>query len=100
MSTYDISPPITKYEEENANLRALSRQEDAKYISADRSSDRTKRQTAIVHRNRRERYNMFTGYLATESKQQMIAMSYTKKRLAREKQHWFPHSMFQSLSGC
>lgn len=92
MSTYDIAPPIAKYEEENANLRALSRQEDSKYISADRSSDRAKRQTAIVHRNKRERYNLYASMLAAESKEQMIAMGYTKKRLAREKQHWFAHS--------
>jgi THO complex subunit 2 len=92
MSTYDVAPPITKYEEETANLRALSRQEDSKYVSADRSSDRIKRQSAMQHRSRRDRYNMFANLLAQESKDQIITMGYTKKRLAKEKQHWFAHS--------
>ncbi|KAI0693806.1 transcription factor/nuclear export subunit protein 2-domain-containing protein [Cytidiella melzeri] len=92
MSTYDISPPIAKYEEENANLRALSRQEDSKYVSADRSSDRIKRLSANLHRNKRDRYNLFANYLAQESKDQIIAMGYTKRRLAKEKQHWFAHN--------
>ncbi|KAI0091900.1 transcription factor/nuclear export subunit protein 2-domain-containing protein [Irpex rosettiformis] len=92
MSTYDIAPPLAKYEEETANLRALSRQEDSKYISADRSSDRTKRLSASQHRSKRDRYNSFANLLAQESKDQVTAMGYTKKRMAKEKQHWFVHN--------
>lgn len=38
LSTYDLSPPSSKYDEEGAALRTLSRQEDSKYITADRSA--------------------------------------------------------------
>ncbi|TFY81790.1 hypothetical protein EWM64_g2223 [Hericium alpestre] len=92
LSTYDLAPPSSKYDEEGANLRALSRQEDTKYVQADRSSDRTKRQTAFAHRSRRERYNMFVHTLAQELKEQMISRMYTIKRLNKEKGHWFRHS--------
>ncbi|TFY82830.1 hypothetical protein EWM64_g1183 [Hericium alpestre] len=64
LSTYDLAPPSSKYDDEGANLHALSRQEDTKYVQADRSSDRTKRQTAFAHRSRRERCNMFVHTLA------------------------------------
>ena len=92
LSTYDISPPLAKYEEETANLRALSRQEDSKYISADRSSDRMKRLSAGQHRNKRDRYNTFANLLTQESKDQVIAIGYTKKRMVKERSLWFAHS--------
>lgn len=91
LSTYDLSPPAAKYDEEGAALRALSRQEDSKYIAADRSADRTKRLTASSHRTRRDRYNMFVNTLAQEFKEQTVSRAFTMKRLAREKQHWFSH---------
>ena len=72
-------------------LRTLSREEDAKYFSADRSSDRAKRLTAYAHRERRNRYNHFIDILNNELKEQTAARSFTIKRLAREKQHWFAH---------
>ncbi|KAF7353062.1 THO complex subunit 2 [Mycena venus] len=92
LSTYDLTPPSAKYDEEVANLRNLSRQEDSAYISADRSSDRNIRLTASSHRSRRDRYNAFVGTLAQEFKQQTLLRAFTLKRLAREKQHWFAHS--------
>ena len=70
-------------------MRALSRQEDYKYIAADRSSDRAKRLTASSHRVRRARYNDFVNLLAQEYKEQAASRVFTIKRLAREKQHWF-----------
>ena len=40
---YDLSPTAARYDGEGAALRTPSRQEDeGKYISADRSSDRAK----------------------------------------------------------
>ncbi|KAF9468910.1 transcription factor/nuclear export subunit protein 2-domain-containing protein [Collybia nuda] len=92
LSTYDLSPPAAKYDEEGAALRTLSRQEDSKYIAADRSADRVKRLTASSHRTRRDRYNMFVNTLAQEFKEQTVSRAFTMKRLAREKQHWFAHS--------
>lgn len=77
-------------------MRALSRQEDAKYLAADRSSDRVKRATASVHRQKRDRCNIYVQKLAKEFKEQTAARAFTMKRLAREKSHWFAHSMFVS----
>jgi THO complex subunit 2 len=91
LSTYDLSPPAAKYDEEGAALRALSRQEDSKYIAADRSADRNKRLTASSHRTRRDRYNTFVNTLAQEFKEQTASRVFTMKRLAREKLHWFSH---------
>jgi hypothetical protein len=79
-------------------LRTLSREEDTKYFSADRSSDRAKRLTAYSHRERRNRYNHFIDVLNNELKEQTAARSFTIKRLAREKQHWFSHSMSTTVS--
>lgn len=89
LSTYDLAPPGSKYDEEVSALRTLSRQEDSKYIAADRSADRTKRLTASSHRVRRGRYNDFVNSLAQEYKEQAASRAFTIKRLAREKQHWF-----------
>ncbi len=88
---YDIAPPSSRYDEEGAKLRALSRQEDAKYNAADRSADRSKRSSAAAHRNRRDRYTTFVNILAQEFKEQTVSRQFTIKRLAREKQHWFAH---------
>lgn len=91
LSTYDLTPPAAKYDEEGSALRMLSRQEDSKYIAADRSADRSKRLTASSHRTRRDRYNNFVNLLAQEFKDQTVSRAFTMKRLAREKQHWFSH---------
>ncbi|KAK7061446.1 THO complex subunit 2 [Favolaschia claudopus] len=92
LSTYDLSPPSTKYDEEVANLRNLSRQEDSALTSADRSSDRNVRLTASSHKSRRDRYTSFVNSLTQEYKQQTVLRAFTLKRLAREKQHWFSHT--------
>ena len=99
MSTYDLSPPAARYEEECSSLRALSRTEDSLYIAADRSPDRARRMTAAQHRDRRNRINMVVSQLNQELKDQTAARAFTIKRLAREKQHWFAHSrwLFTSL---
>ncbi|KAH8106136.1 transcription factor/nuclear export subunit protein 2-domain-containing protein [Cristinia sonorae] len=91
LSTYELSPPLSKYEEECKNLRALSQQEDSKGIAADRSSDRARRATAIIHREKRNRLNDFAATLAKEMNEQADVRLFTLKRLAREKQHWFAH---------
>ncbi|KAG7448931.1 uncharacterized protein BT62DRAFT_653210 [Guyanagaster necrorhizus] len=91
LSTYDLSPPMAKYDEEGAALRALSHQEDSRYVAADRSADRQKRLTAAAHRSKRDRYNQLVNTLNRELKQQIISREYTQKRLAQEKQHWFAH---------
>ncbi|KAL1944225.1 hypothetical protein VTO73DRAFT_3410 [Trametes versicolor] len=92
MSTYDLSPPAAKYDEECATLRTLSRTEDSLYISADRSADRAKRMTANTHRDKRNRINTIVGMLSQELKEQTAARAFTIKRLAREKHHWFSHN--------
>ncbi|KAI0312477.1 transcription factor/nuclear export subunit protein 2-domain-containing protein [Amylostereum chailletii] len=91
LSTYDLSPPSAKYDEEGAALAVLSRQENSKYISADRSSDRAKRLGALAHRQRRDRYNQYADALVKELKEQTASRVFTIKRLAREKSHWFAH---------
>ncbi|KAI9063149.1 hypothetical protein FKP32DRAFT_1651303 [Trametes sanguinea] len=91
LSTYDLSPPAAKYDEECATLRTLSRQEDSLYIAADRSSDRAKRMTANSHRDKRNRINGIVNALSQELKEQTAARAFTIKRLSREKQHWFAH---------
>ncbi|KAF7301535.1 hypothetical protein MIND_00719000 [Mycena indigotica] len=92
MSSYDIAPPVTKYEEHNKILKELSAMEDTKYNQADRSPDRNIRVTAASHRHRRDRYNQFLNSLAQELKQQTLLRAFTIKRLAREKAHWFAHA--------
>ena len=99
LSTYDLSPPMAKYDEEGAALRALSRQEDSRYVAADRSADRQKRLTAAAHRSKRDRYNQLVNTLNRELKQQIISREYTQKRLAQEKQYWFAHCKFMVV-GC
>ena len=91
LSTYELAPPAARYDEECSTLRNLSRQEDSKYISAERSSDRTKRQTSYLHKDRRNRYNQYIHMLGQELKEQTAVRVFTIKRLAREKQHWFTH---------
>lgn len=91
LSTYELAPPAARYDEECSTLRNLSRQEDSKYISAERSSDRTKRQKSYLHRDRRNRYNQYIHMLGEELKEQTAVRVFTIKRLAREKQHWFTH---------
>lgn len=101
LSTYDLVPPLAKYNEENIALRTLSKQEDAKLYSAERSSDRAKRQGALLHRQRRERYNSFANMLTQELKEQTVSRQFTLKRLAREKNHWFSHiGQFSAHSDC
>ncbi|KAJ3723327.1 transcription factor/nuclear export subunit protein 2-domain-containing protein [Lentinula raphanica] len=89
LSTYDLSPPASRYDEETAALRSLSRQEDSKYSACDKSSDRSRRLLASSHRNRRDRFNNFASTLVEEFKEQTISRAFTVKRLAREKAHWF-----------
>lgn len=93
LSTYDLSPPTEKYRSEGDVLRALSRQEDTLYNIADRSSDRAKRATAHQHKEKRNRINTIISTLLDEAKEQTAARSFTLKRLAREKQHWFAHAL-------
>nr|VWP00540.1 Palmitoyltransferase AKR1 (EC (Ankyrin repeat-containing protein AKR1) [Ganoderma boninense] len=92
LSTYDLCPPATRYDEECATLRVLSRSEDSKSIIADRSADRAKRMTAVIHREKRNRINNVVTALSQEFKEQAAARAFTIKRLAREKQHWFAHN--------
>ncbi|KXN87957.1 THO complex subunit 2 [Leucoagaricus sp. SymC.cos] len=98
LSMYDLAPPTARYAEEGANLRNLSRQEDSKYTSADRSSDRARRITASIHRQRRDKYNTYANLLSEELKEQSASRSFTIKRLAREKPHWFSHATNKSTS--
>ncbi|KAF5387899.1 hypothetical protein D9615_000104 [Tricholomella constricta] len=91
LSTYDLSPPAAKYDEEGAALMVLSRQEDIKFNAADRSSDRAKRLMAPSHRTRRDRYMNTVAALTQELKDQTASRAFTMKRLSREKQHWFSH---------
>ncbi|KAK7060210.1 THO2 plays a role in transcriptional elongation [Paramarasmius palmivorus] len=73
LSTYDLSPPGSKYDEEVANLRTLIASES--------------------RRPRRDRYTSFVQMLTQEFKEQTISRAFTLKRLAREKQHWFPYGL-------
>jgi THO complex subunit 2 len=100
LSTYDLSPPAAKYDEESAALLALSRQEDVKLLAAERSSDRAKRLTAPSHRSRRERYYNTAVALTQEFKDQTASRAFTMKRLAREKLHWFSHGTSYSCDEC
>ncbi|KAJ3574543.1 hypothetical protein NP233_g1708 [Leucocoprinus birnbaumii] len=98
LSMYDLAPPTARYSEEGVNLRNLSRQEDSKYISADRSSDRTRRLSAAIHRQRRDKFNTYANLLSEELKEQSASRSFTIKRLAREKAHWFAHPVAKSIT--
>ncbi|KAF4602377.1 THO complex subunit 2 [Pleurotus pulmonarius] len=87
LSTYDLSPPSTRYDDELKALRSLSLQEDRKLAAA----EKVKRGSAIAYRARRDRYNNYVTALTNEYKQQTISREFTIKRLAREKLHWFSH---------
>ncbi|ESK93722.1 tho2 protein [Moniliophthora roreri MCA 2997] len=73
LSTYDLSPPGSKYDEEVASLRSLIASEP--------------------RRMRRDRYTSFVSMLTQEFKEQTVSRAFTLKRLAREKQHWFPYGL-------
>ncbi|TBU49613.1 transcription factor/nuclear export subunit protein 2-domain-containing protein [Dichomitus squalens] len=92
LSTYDLSPPAARYDEECTALRTLSRAEDSNYNQADRSADRAKRMTANTYRDRRNRINAVVSALSQEFKEQTANRAFTIKRLAREKHHWFAHN--------
>ncbi|EKM59356.1 uncharacterized protein PHACADRAFT_191704 [Phanerochaete carnosa HHB-10118-sp] len=92
LSTYDLSPPASKYEEETSNLRKLSLEADRAYNAAEKSDSWVERNNSYKHRERRNRYNVFIDMLRDELKQQTAARAFTIKRLAREKQHWFAHN--------
>ena len=100
LSTYDLSPPASKYEEETANLRKLSSEADRAYNAAEKSDSWVERANSYKHRDKRNRYNVFIDILRDELKQQTAARAFTIKRLAREKQHWFAHSTFGPRSAC
>lgn len=70
------------------------------YNQAEHSKSWHDRATAYKHRDKRNRYNAFIDILRDEFKQQLAARFFTIKRLAREKQHWFAHSMFPSVIQC
>lgn len=91
LSTYDLSPPKA-YDAESNKLRTKSREEDSKYIQADRSGDRAKRMTALQHKARRDRCNQFINALSQEYKEQLASRQFTIKRLTKEKSAWFAHA--------
>lgn len=99
LSTYDLSPPASRYDEECTVLRLLSRSEDSKFVIAERSADRVKHSTAPIHKERRNRINDVVSKLGQEFKEQTAARAFTIKRLAREKQHWFAHSEWIRIPG-
>ncbi|KAH9943361.1 transcription factor/nuclear export subunit protein 2-domain-containing protein [Epithele typhae] len=92
LSTYDLTPPTTRYDEEYGSLKALLHQEDSLANSAARSPDRAKRMTAGLHREKHRRIDIIMSTLRRELKQQTASRKFTLKRLAREKQHWFAHN--------
>ncbi|EPQ59661.1 hypothetical protein GLOTRDRAFT_136479 [Gloeophyllum trabeum ATCC 11539] len=92
LSTYDLSPPGIRYEEEVNTLRSLARQEENKQNAAQRSSDKARRSMQGLHKSKHERYNDFANKLTQELKEQTASRAFTLKRLAREKQYWFAHS--------
>lgn len=89
LAMYDLAPPAAKYEEEGQALRALARSEDGLYNAADRSASRAVRQTASLHRQKRDRYTTHVNLLAQEFKEQATMREFTLKRLEKEKTHWF-----------
>jgi THO complex subunit 2 len=94
LSTYDLAPPTSRYNEETKNLANLSRQEDSKAYSAERSADRATRAKASLHRARREQCNAAQTTLNQEFKEQTEMRSFTLRRITREKMHWFAHGSY------
>lgn len=94
MSSYDIHYPKDRYEETERLLRANSEISHSKYRQAERSSEKSIRQTAVSHRNQRERYLSTASDLRSEKEMQEAVYKYTTDdggRLDREKKHWFAH---------
>ncbi len=94
MSSYDIYYPKERYEETERLLRANSEICHGKYRQAERSVEKAIRQTAVMHRNQRERYLSTASELRTEKEMQEIVYRFTTDaggRLDREKMHWFAH---------
>lgn len=79
-------------------MRALARSEESMANLASRSSDREKRNTAGPHRDRQRKIEGVMAMLRSELKDQTASRSFTIKRLAREKQHWFAHSERSEIS--
>lgn len=97
---YDLAPPAAKYEEEGQALRALARSEDGLYNAADRSPSRAIRQTALAHRQKRDRYTTTVNLLAQEFKEQAMMREFTLKRLEKEKTHWFQNCKLPRGTSC
>ncbi|KAL1714796.1 transcription factor/nuclear export subunit protein 2-domain-containing protein [Schizophyllum commune] len=84
MSSYDLAPPLERYQEEVNAFRNLANQEDRKYQSSRHSPA-----AASMHRKLRERYQRTVENLTRELKEHTVSRTFTLKRLVREKQKWF-----------
>ena len=85
LSTYDISPPVKRYEEETATSRQLAA--DGRHALA--HPIEKKRESQHIHLEKEAQYEQTAGLLPTEMKHQTAARKFTMKRPAREKQFWF-----------
>ena len=86
LTTYDLSPPVARYQEEVTSLVAFEKDEEAR------------RTTTNWHRDRRLKIEGFRDSLKAELKEQTASRAFTLKRLAREKNHWFPHGPYSYSS--
>ncbi|KAL1743555.1 transcription factor/nuclear export subunit protein 2-domain-containing protein [Schizophyllum fasciatum] len=84
MSSYDLAPPLERYQEEVNAFRVSANQEDRKYQSSRHSPA-----AASMHRKQRERYQRMVESLTRELKEHTVSRTFTLKRLVREKQKWF-----------
>jgi len=94
MSTYDLSYPIDKYEEQGKHLRAESRKAEGELTIAEKRGDRT---AMSIHRQRRDRLNKYSSLLTDEAKQQIDAHDFATKRMREERSHWFAHGVLLFL---
>ncbi|KAH8830615.1 transcription factor/nuclear export subunit protein 2-domain-containing protein [Flagelloscypha sp. PMI_526] len=87
LTLYDLNVPVARYEEELSQLRRWSVDEDKEASKL----ERLRRSGAQAHKNRRDRYNLFIDRITGEMKEQVDARGITRKRIAKEKAHWFTH---------
>lgn len=80
MSLYDISPPFSRYDQENTRLRTLSKEANDNILAL---------KDVSANKARRERLNSTIDSLSKEMRDHIVAREFTIKRLQREKSHWF-----------
>jgi THO complex subunit 2 len=90
MSTYDLSPPTTCYNDEIARFRDIKADVDHKIKDRTATEEQRRLRTRSLH---------MMDALVKEQKAHNDVRQFTEKRFKREKAHWFKKGMLNMFSG-